>query len=51
MSSNLVVAFACGGAGCKAQSFDQGVLAVFALYGQNGAGKVALAPVGLDIAK
>ena len=51
MSSNLVVAFARGGAGGKAQSFDQGVFAVLAFHGQDGARQVALALIGLDIAK
>ena len=37
MSSYLIVAFACGGAGGKAQSLDERVLAVLALYGQDGA--------------
>ena len=33
MSSYLIVAFACGGTDGKAQSFDQGVLAIFAFNG------------------
>ena len=51
MSSYLVVAFARGGAGGKAQSFNQRVLAVFAFYSQHGACQVALALIGLDVAK
>ena len=51
MSANLIVAFARGGASGKAQSLDQGVLAVFAFNGQHGARQVALALIGLDIAK
>ena len=51
MSSYLVVAFARGGAGGKAQSFDQRVLAVFAFYSQHGACQVTLALIGLDVAK
>ena len=51
VSSDLIVAFACGGAGGKAQPLDERVFAVFALYGQDGTGQLALALIGLDIAK
>lgn len=49
--SYLIVAFACGGTGGKAQSLNQRVLAVFAFYSQHGTGQLALALIGLDIAK
>ena len=51
MSSYLIVAFARGGAGGKAQPLNQRVLAVFAFHGQHGACQVALALIGLDIAE
>ncbi len=51
MSSYLIVAFACGGTGGKAQSLNQRVLAVFAFYSQHGTRQVALALIGLNIAK